>query len=304
MHYWAKNEEAIENANEAIKNLLKSGDVYELGLAYMHRFWGQYHLGDVKAIMETAIEMDNIISRTGQKQIAQYNHITYIIGHSYYGNIDNAKSYVEKYSEQINQDDAFSVLGGFCFKGIMSLIIGEIDEAIFELTAAKELRERENLIQDYFVGIYGLQTQAILEKIRFGAVDKKERPRLLKTCKKNINKALSLSKKHPNFMPNAILVSAIYKRIKGNKSKAKELFEKCRQVAEKQKAKLDLAEAYYEEGRCMLEDGEPAELYRVLLEKALRLYEKCGTTLYVSRVQELLGQKTDEIPVSNEKAHA
>ncbi|MCK4814463.1 hypothetical protein KA005_01730, partial [bacterium] len=223
MHYWGKNEEAIEDANEAIKNLLKSGDVFELGVAYMHRFWGQWHLGDIKAGMETAIEMDNIISRTGQKQMAQYNHLAYIISHSYYGNIDNAKSYVEKYSEQINQDDAFSVLGGFWIKGYMSLIIGEIDEAISELTAAKDLRERENLIHDYYVAIYGLLTQAILEKIRFGAVDKKERLRLLKTCKKNISKALSLSKKHPNYVPNAVLVSAIYNWIKGNKSKAKKL---------------------------------------------------------------------------------
>ncbi len=304
LQYWGKNEEAIEDANEAIEKLLKSGDIFELAIAYVDIWWANYSLGNIKACLETVIEMDNMLTRTGAYQMSKFAKYLFIWVYTYCGNFDDANSYYEQYMELVDKNDQFSIGAAFFIKGYMNLFKGEIDGAISELTAAKELKERKNLIHDYFAVIYGRLTQAILEKIRFGAVDKKERTRLLKTCKKLIRKALSINKKHPNYMPNAILVSAIYNWIKGNKSKAKKLFKKSRQVAEGQKAKLRLAEAYYEEGRCMLEDGEPAELYRVPLEKALSLYEKCGTTLYVSRVQELLGQKTDDIPVSNGKAHA
>ena len=302
--YWGKNEEAIEDANGAIEKLLKSGDIFELAAAYTQIWWANYSLGNIKACLETVIEMDNMLTRTGAYQMSKFAKYLFIWVYTYCGNFDDANLYYEQYMELVDKNDQFSICATFFIKGYMNLFKGEIDEAISELTAAKELKERKNLIHDYFAVIYGRLTQAILEKIRFGAVDKKERTRLLKTCKKLIRKALSINKKHPNYMPNAVLASAIYNRVKGNKSKAKKLFAKCRQVAEKQKAKLHLAEAFYEEARCMLEDDEPAELNRVLLKKALSLYEKCGATLYVSRVQELLGQKTDEIPVSNGKAQA
>ena len=54
--------------------------------------------------------------------------------------------------------------------------------------------------------------------------------------------------------------------------------------------RLALAEAYYEEGRCMLDDGgQVASSGRAHIEKALMLYKECGAMVYIPRLEALLG---------------
>jgi tetratricopeptide (TPR) repeat protein len=169
---------------------------------------------------------------------------------------------------------------------------GMTEQALDAFEECKKMREKDNLLHDYIIGVYGKIGHMCLEKLRANnKIDKKERNQQLKYSKKMMNKAKRLSKRHPNFKTHAILVTALYNWIIGKKKKAYKLFENSRQVAKDNSMRLALAEAYYEEGRCMLDDGGPvASRGREHIEKALMLYKECGAMVYIPRLEALLGE--------------
>jgi len=289
----AENKLARDCNIEAIEKMLKLGDLYEICIAYIHLAIAQYYLGELKDMQKNTIDAIQLIERTGAYSAGEimWAHrglSKILIGES----IEEGQKDIQTTRDLAEKDNnSFIIAFSLYFKGNGLMATGMTEQALDAFEECKKLRKKDTLLHDYIVGVYGKIGHMCLEKLRTNnKIDKKERNQQLKYSKKMMNKAKSLSKRHPNFKTHAILVTALYNWIIGKKKKAYKLFKNSRQVAKDNSMRLALAEAYYEEGRGMLDDGgQVASRGREHIEKALMLYKECGAMVYIPRLEALLG---------------
>ena len=208
--------------------------------------------------------------------------------------IDDVMKRLDQCISDCKEDgDIFITACGLVLAGDMLFAADRIDQSIDYLEQAQEIRERDSLLQDYLVFIYPLLARAYMEKIRTNSnLNKKEQKRLRKLSKKIVRKSLFLTKivGHPNFLSQSYLNKGTFNWLSGRKKKARKFFQLSMQTAEKLGSDIQLASSYFEAGRCMVEDGgKDAELCREHLQKALKLYEKCESTLWISHMKNVLG---------------
>jgi hypothetical protein len=107
-----------------------------------------------------------------------------------------------------------------------------------------------------------------------------------------MKRGLRQSRRYRNYRSPALLAEGLVLWRGGNREKARMRFAESIEAASQLGGRLMLAEAYYEAGRCLLEEEDQQELASSHLENALMIARDCELRPYTEQISGLLGTES------------
>ncbi len=275
---------ALEEMEAARDGFRRCGDMFELGGCYTHIFAALVNLGRLEQAAEQAADHQEFLERTGDKKFldrgarAQAVYLAVKRGKMGLGaareEFDRTVAACEEAEDLLGTTSLLTLLGD------LYLNDGDLGEAVTLLERVITLREQGGQRLDYDVGAYPQLARARLVGLA-GLPGRTDRTL--------VRKSLALTRRrHPNYRSLALLSQALLHWKSGKISAARQSFKAARTVARAQGAQIWLAEAYFEEGRCLVEAGIEADVGRKYLSQGLALFEACDARDGVGKVWRLM----------------
>ena len=173
------------------------------------------------------------------------------------------------------------------------LVLGRTDEAIEMLEAARRVKEEHRLVFDGLVWMYPLLARAHAVRARRRG-DGGEREALA-SARRLARRGLRQSRRYRNYRSPALLADGLVRWSRGDRQAARTRFAEAIEAARELGGRLMLAEAYFEAGRCLIEDEGERELGSSHLENALMIARECNLNPYTEQISALLGTESVDI---------
>ncbi len=291
-------EDGARLALKARKSFLVRGDEALLVWAHGCHFYNLMYQGKVEAASQCAAEA---IEREGSLKTASGMYTARDWALAVQGDAEVIER-LHRMVEFLQQSGELLTLDlALVQTGHALLSLGRTDEAIEVLERARKLKEDHRLVFDGLVWMYPLLARGYLERARVGGLAAD--PGSVKAARGAVRRGLRLSRRYRNYRSPALLAEGLLLWNDGKRDGARERFSEAIEAARAMDAKLMLTEAYYEAGRCLLDDDAEHELATSHLETALMLARECNMRPYEERVRALLGTESLDTATRSQILH-
>ena len=291
-------------ALRARKAFLVRGDEALLVWAHGCHFYNLMYQGKVEAAAQCAaeaIETLQVIEREGSLKTASGMYTAHDWARAIQGDVEVLER-LRRMLEFLQQSGELITLAlALVQTGHALLVLGRTDEALEVLERARKLKEEHRLVFDGLVWMYPLLARAILERARLAG--RPGDPRALKAARTPVKRGLRQARRYRNYRSPALLAEGLLLWGRGDRERARTRFSESIEAAREMAAKLMLAEAYYEAGRCLLDDEAEHELATSHLETALMLARECNLRPYEERIRGLLGTESLDTATRSQILH-
>ena len=286
-------EEGAALALRSRKTFLVKGDEALLVWAHGCHFYNLMYQGKAEAAAQCAaeaIETLAVIESEGSLKTASGMYTAHAWARAIQGDtefldrMDRTLTFLDESGEWI------TLALGRVQAGHALLVLGRIDEAIAMLESARQLKEDHRLVFDGLVWMYPLLARAhAVRAHRLGGGGERDS---LTAARKAMKRGLRQSRRYRNYRSPALLAEGLVLWRGGNREKARMRFAESIEAASQLGGRLMLAEAYYEAGRCLLEEEDQQELASSHLENALMIARDCELRPYTEQISGLLGTES------------
>jgi serine/threonine protein kinase/tetratricopeptide (TPR) repeat protein len=267
--------QALEKSKQAIVFLKKGGDYFEITWTYLMGIHASIYLGLLEQAKKLSEEVMEICERTQVKGYC-YFLAEHALVNMYLG--ANETALKEAHRALLDAQKDSSNFFSLCFTemvlGECLLIAGDLDNAIVHLEQAKAIREENQVLHDWLVGIYPPLARAYLKKLENQTPLSYQDE--LKKIKKLVRKGGKLAKRRPNFIVPSLIAQAMLSRAEMDKRSAQHFFAEAIKRAETQGGMLYLAQAHAEAARTFEKDGEDPAWVEEHVTAAVEAFSRCG----------------------------
>jgi tetratricopeptide (TPR) repeat protein len=285
--------EAHQAFAEAIEIFSGCGDLYELGIAYGHIFLPLFYRGDFRRAYDLVSEGAPVLERKGADAMGRFVSAQVGWASAMLGEWDGALERIER-AIRIANDTGEGFLESQCnmMMGEGLLAADEPERAVRYLERSTAVISEQNLIHEYVFRAFPLLAKVRVEILRGhrGRSDKAKR-RLRRLAARSVRQALRVTRKRVSFRATALLAKAMLERERGNHARAEMALSESLSVAQGLGSWFQTADALIERGRQLASLPKPDERgARENLERALDLFQRCGSKPYVERTEALMAE--------------
>ena len=273
---------------EAKRELLRSGDLFQVGIAFIHLSWVNFLDGRFTDALQQSVDGLSLLERGRAMQLGKSLFVHRALNMvKRYGLSDTALELFDKailLSRQAN--DPMHLSASYMFRADVLLLCGRTQQAYADALEAVTIRERDQVKTGYHYWAYALLAYCCVDRIR---TDSGSRSELLATCRRAVKKITHLThKNHPTFRVPALIAKGRYELLV-DPSRAVVTLHEAEALAKRQHMKLWLLDLYLYAGRDLCaEHNAPTRLGNRYLEQCLALAAETQADAYHSAAQTAL----------------
>jgi len=191
-------------------------------------------------------------------------------------------------AQRFESEDLLQVIWVEVLRGHVHFALGRMREAVSAFEASQQMRRARSVPIDFVTGrVNPMLVRAYVELLSETS-DPRERAVLLRKAKASASAGLRFTKRFRHIRASALVGTAVYEWEAGYQSAARRRFEQAIDLAQRQQAKIALADAHFELGRRLKHFAGERHVAREHLQKAFHLYTECDAAPYVARARAAL----------------
>jgi tetratricopeptide (TPR) repeat protein len=161
-------------------------------------------------------------------------------------------------------------------------------EAVAAFESSARMRRERSVPIDFVTGRANPMLVRAYVELLGETPNPRERAELLHKAKTAASEGLRFTKRFRHLRAPALVAAAVYEWEAGRRGEARRLFDDAIDLAQRQQAKIVLADARFELGRRLKGLESERQSAREHLKKAFHLYTECDAAPYVARARAAL----------------
>lgn len=250
-YYAADWDHAIEYLQKAVAQTRRQGSLWETEVAYGHMAIAYFGKGQFDQVLECARELGVIAETVRDRRGMGWAEVLFALGFSHQGYVNDALIHAKKAVAHLDAaGDRLVTAMALRVLAQVHLKNNDVENALVAGEESLKTITQFQILHDFITGTYLILAEASIEAANLWPAQKKH---YLARARWYVRAALLLSLLFKNWRAFAYRVRGIYGCRTGAFSKAAASFDRAIEIAERQGARYEVAQAYLAFGQCLVE---------------------------------------------------